>query len=171
MKFKPAILILYAILTRAVLLAGPFGAVEMTNLLESDQSDCDRIRSNDATAHVIRLDLGGTRGVVLFRHSHHEAYLNPSGDFPHQAQKGAECIGCHHKRTEFSGVPILVKCTACHGGDGDIKNPKNKDWDEDRSERAFHDLCVGCHRAINEKGQVKCDNAPVACSECHGPKQ
>lgn len=134
------------------------------------QTDCERIKSDDASARVIKLDLKGTRGVVLFRHKHHEAYLNPSADFPHLAQKGAECIGCHHKRTEFSGVPILVKCAACHGGLGNPKNPKNRDSDEEWSERAFHDLCIGCHRASNEKAIVKCDKAPVACSECHAPK-
>jgi hypothetical protein len=136
----------------------------------ADQSDCDRIKSDDATARVIKLDLKGTRGIVSFRHRHHEAYLHPDNQFAHQAQKGAECIGCHHKRTELSGVPILVKCTACHGGLGDSKNPKNRDSDEEWSERAFHDLCIGCHRASNEKGTVKCDKAPVACSECHAPK-
>ena len=172
MRFKLAILILYASAMPAALSAGPFTSVGPVNppAMESDQSDCDRIKSDDATARVIKLDLRGTRGVVLFRHRHHEAYLNLSSGFAHQGQKGAECIGCHHKRTESSGVPILVKCIACHGGDGDPKNPRNKDGDEERSERAFHDLCIGCHRATNDKGTVRCDKAPVACSECHGPK-
>jgi hypothetical protein len=31
-------------------------------------------------------------------------------------------------------------------------------------------LCIGCHRASNEKKLVKCNKAPVACSECHGAK-
>lgn len=171
MRFRLVTLILYAIAMSVALLPGQFAIGKTASLPECDQGDCDRIKSNDPTARVIRLDLRGTRGGVVFRHRHHEAYLNPSGDLPHQAQKGAACIGCHHKRTEFSGVPILVKCITCHGGDGDPKNPRNKDGDEARSERAFHDLCIGCHRAINEKGQAKCEKAPVACSECHGPKQ
>jgi len=162
MRLKLVILILYviAIVTPSALLARTF----------EQQSDCDRITADDATARIVKLDLDGTRGVVLFRHRHHEAYLNPSSNFPHQAQKGSECIGCHHKRTEFGGVPILVKCIACHGGEGDPNNPKNRDLDEQWSERAYHDLCIGCHRASNEKGIVKCDKAPVACNECHGPK-
>ena len=158
MRLKLSILVLFII------------AGSMLALASTDQSDCQRIKSDDASARVIKLDMKGTRGVVLFRHKHHEAYINPSAEFPHQAEKGAECIGCHHKRTEFSGVPVLVKCTSCHGRLGDARNPKNRDSDEEWSERAFHDLCIGCHRASNDKGIVKCDKAPVACSECHAPK-
>ena len=165
MRFKLVILIMFVIGMLA-LLPAPSRA---TSSVES-QADCDRIKSNDATARVIKLDLKGTRGVVLFRHRHHETYLNPDSQFAHQGQQGAECIGCHHKRTEFSGVPVLVKCIACHGVDGDPKNPRNKDGDEERSQRAFHDLCIGCHRASNAKGLVKCDKAPVACGECHAAK-
>lgn len=170
MKLRLATLISCAIVMPTALLAGHFGAGKMASLPEFDQGDCARIKSDDPAARLIRLDLRGTRGEVLFRHKHHEAYLNPAGHFSHNAEKGAECIGCHHKRTESSGVPILVKCTACHGADGDPRNPRNKDGDEARSERAFHDLCIECHRATNEKGQAKCEKAPVACSECHAAK-
>lgn len=167
MRFKLAALTLYAIAMPAALPARPF----LTPALEVDQqSDCDRIRSDDATARIIKLDLKGTRGIVLFRHRHHEAYLNPDSQFAHQAQRGAECVGCHHKRTGSSGVPILVKCAACHGGEGDPRNARNREGDEAWSKRAFHELCIGCHRASNEKGLVKCDKAPVACSECHGQR-
>ncbi|HXU40082.1 MAG TPA: cytochrome c3 family protein [Blastocatellia bacterium] len=171
MKVKLAVLILFVVAMPAALPARPF-AIAPASLLEEtfSQADCDRIKSNDDTARVIKLDLKGTRGVVLFRHRHHETYLNPDSHFAHQGQQGAECIGCHHKRTEFSGVPVLVKCIACHGVDGDPKNPRNKDGDEERSQRAFHDLCIGCHRASNAKGLVKCDKAPVACGECHAAK-
>lgn len=160
MRFKVIALIAFLIAASAALLARA----------STDQNDCERIRSNDASQRVIKLDLKGRRGVVLFRHKHHETYLNPDSQFAHQGQQGAECIGCHHKRTESSGVPVLVKCSACHGVDGDPKNPRNRDGDEERSQRAFHDLCIGCHRASNAKGAVKCDKAPVACSECHGAK-
>ncbi|PYT08231.1 MAG: hypothetical protein DMF60_05225 [Acidobacteria bacterium] len=168
MRVKLAVLILYAIALPAALLARPFHATASPEEAATQQGDCDRIRSNDASARVVRLDLKGTRGVVLYRHAHHEAYLNPGADFPHQGQKGAECIGCHHKRGESTGVPILVKCIACHGGESDPGNPRNSEGDEEWSKRAFHDLCIGCHRASNEKGLAKCDKAPVACNECHG---
>ena len=165
MRFKLTVLILFAIAMPVALLGRASEGVAAV-----DQSECDRIRSDDATARVIKLDLKGTRGVVLFRHRHHEAYLNPDSEFAHQAQKGAECIGCHHKRTESTGVPILLKCTACHGGEGDPRNVRNHEGDEEWSKRAFHDLCIGCHKASNERGLAKCDKPPVACNECHGSK-
>jgi len=169
MKAKLAILALFVVTMPLALLAWPIAPPRLL-AAAFEQSDCDRIKSDDATARVIKLDLRGTRGVVLFRHRHHETYLNPDSQFAHQGQQGAECIGCHHTRTEGSGVPVLVKCIACHGVDGDPRNPRNKDGDEERSQRAFHDLCIGCHRASNAKALVRCDKAPVACSECHSAK-
>ena len=163
MRHKLAVLILYVVAMLAALPARPLAAFDA-------QADCDRVRSNDPAARVIRLDLNGTQGVVLFRHRHHEAYLNPDSGFAHQSQKGAECIGCHHSRTESRGVPVLAKCSSCHGGEGDPKNPRNKESDEEWSQRTFHDLCIGCHRASNEKRLVMCEKAPVACSDCHAAK-
>ena len=160
MRFKLLVITLFAIAMPAAMLART----------PADQADCDRMKADDAGARVFKLDLNGTRGVVSFRHRHHEQYLHPDTKFAHQAQKGAECFGCHHRRTESGGVPILVKCTACHGGEGDPRNVRNNEGDEEWSKRAFHDLCIGCHRATNEKGLTKCDKAPVACNECHGPK-
>ena len=160
MRIKLLITTLFAIALPAAMLART----------TSEQGDCDRIRSDDATGPVIKLDLKGSRGVVFFRHRHHEAYLNPDNEFAHQARPGAECIGCHHKRSESTGVPVLAKCGACHGGEGDPRNPRNSEGDEVWSKRAFHDLCIGCHRASNEKKLAKCEKAPVACNECHGAK-
>lgn len=165
MRFKRAVLILLVLVMPAALRARPSSPPAF-----EPQDDCEAIRSNDAAARPIKLDLNGTRGVVVFRHRHHERYLNSDGQFAHQPLKGAECAGCHHKRSESSGAPMLAKCGACHGGEGDPGNPRNRDLDEEWSGRAFHDLCIGCHRASNEKGLVKCDKAPVACSECHGSK-
>ena len=135
------------------------------------QRDCDRQldKCDGAAGQVIKLDLKGSRGVVCFIHKTHETYLNQDTGFPHRAEKGAECIGCHHKRSEATGVPILWKCTSCHGSAGNSGNPKNTDSDEVWRERAFHELCIGCHRASNNKGVAKC-KAPVACSECHQSK-
>lgn len=165
MRLKLAILV---VLTIAMALLVRTSAYERPVAIV--QSDCERIKAGDAGSHVIKLDLKGTRGSVSFRHRHHESYVNPDNQFAHPAQKGAECIGCHHKRTESSGVPILVKCTACHGGEGDPRNARSKEGDEEWSKRAFHDLCIGCHKASNARGLTKCDKAPVACNECHGAK-
>jgi hypothetical protein len=156
---------LFGVAMSVAMLAGTTPAERAAS---TDQGDCERIKSD--AGPPIRLDLNGTRGVVLFRHRHHETYVHPDSQFAHQGQKGAECIGCHHKRTESTGVPILVKCAACHGGEGDPRNARNNEGDEEWSKRAFHDLCIGCHKASNENGLTKCDKAPVACNECHGPK-
>lgn len=168
MRFKLAVLTLYAIAMTPILLAGSVAAESPTSppRIASDQNDCDRVKSDDATARFTRLDLNGTRGVVSFRHKTHEGFVNPDTAFVHQAEKGAECVSCHHARSEASGTPLLWKCTACHRGEGDPQNPKNREMDEVSSERAFHDLCIGCHRASNDKGLSKC-KAPIACSECH----
>lgn len=73
------------------------------------QRDCDRQfdKCDGAAGQVIKLDLKGSRGVVCFIHKTHETYLNQDTGFPHRAEKGAECIGCHHKRSEATGVPIF----------------------------------------------------------------
>ena len=163
MRHKLPVVVLFVISGSLVLYARPFANYD-------PQSDCDRIKSDDPSAHVIKLDPKGTRGVVSFRHRHHEAYVNLDNQAVHPAQKGAECIGCHHKRTESGGVPILVKCTACHRGEGDPRNVKNREGDEEWSKRAFHDLCIGCHKASNSRGLTKCDKAPVACNECHAAR-
>lgn len=168
MRYKLVVLNLYVIAMTPLLLAGSYSSENPTNppRIASDQSDCDRDKADDATARFIKLDLNGTRGVVSFRHKTHEAYANPDTAFAHQAEKGAECVSCHHARSEARGTPLLWKCAGCHLGAGDPKNPRNRDSDEVSSERAFHELCIGCHRASNDKGVSKC-KAPVACSECH----
>lgn len=163
MRLKLALVILFAVavVTPGALLAGQGGLLRDC---ESQPGKC-----NDVASQVKQLDLNGTRGVVCFRHKPHESYENPDAGFAHQTEKGAECASCHHARSEARGTPLLWKCTACHRGAGDPQNPRNRDLDEVSSERAFHDLCIGCHRASNDKGLSKC-KAPVACSECHASR-
>lgn len=111
-----------------------------------------------AAAKVFKLDAKGKRGVVYFDHRAHEARINPDSQAAHQAKAGAACAGCHHTRDSF-GIPQLLKCGACHRGEGDKINPQNRDFDEVFAERAFHDSCVGCHRASTR--------GPVTCNGCH----
>jgi hypothetical protein len=131
--------------------------------------DIQTDRCNDTAAQVRKLDLNGTRGMVCFRHKTHQAYLNPDPENPHKAVAGAACVGCHHKATDVTGVPILTKCSACHGRQGNPRNPKNHENDEMWSERAFHDLCIGCHRESNKKKLAQ-NPAPIACADCHSLK-
>jgi hypothetical protein len=115
-------------------------------------------RINQEQSKVIVLDRSGTRGVVPFDHKKHEARITPDANAAHKAAPGAACIGCHHTSNQ-RGIPQLWKCAACHRGEGDPANPKNRDFDEVWSERAFHDSCIGCHRA-STKG-------PTTCGGCH----
>jgi Class III cytochrome C family len=108
---------------------------------------------------VIRLDEKGRRGVVFFDHKGHESLISPADEWPHKAQKGAACSGCHHT-VSARGIPELYKCNVCHHRkEGDPRNPKNRDFDEVMAERAFHDSCIECHRVSNK--------GPVTCSGCH----
>ena len=108
---------------------------------------------------VIRLDEKGRRGVVFFDHRGHESLISPADEWPHKAQKGAACVGCHHT-VSARGIPELYKCNVCHHRkEGDPRNPKNRDFDEVMAERAFHDSCIECHRVSNK--------GPVTCSGCH----
>ena len=145
MRLKVAVLIGYGfgILIPAALGAGPSPV--------PDQSE-------EAAAKFIRLDVSGSRGVVLFNHKTHEARISPDPGAVYKAKAGAACAGCHHTMNS-RGIPQLWKCSACHRGEGDPANPRNRDFDEVWSERAFHDSCIVCHRA-STKG-------PTTCGECH----
>jgi Class III cytochrome C family len=109
-------------------------------------------------AVTIELDKMGRRGSVLFDHKAHETRVNPDPNYPYKAKAAATCAGCHHT-TNRLGVLQLWKCSSCHLDDGDPRNPKNREFDEVRAERAFHDQCIGCHRASNK--------GPITCAECH----
>ena len=147
MRVKLAVLVAYGI---GMLMPVALGA-GTSRLPEQNQP---------AQSKIIRLDLRGERGVVPFDHKTHEARISPDASAAHKAKAGAACIGCHHTMNS-RGVPQLWKCSACHRGEGDPKNPKNRDFDEVWSERAFHDSCIACHRA-STKG-------PTTCGGCHKP--
>ena len=143
-NFKLAVLIAYGFgVLMPALAARPFFA--------PDQSE-------QTQSKVIRLDARGNTGVVLFDHKAHEARINSDPNAPYKARTGAACVGCHHT-VNTRGIPQLWTCSACHRGEGDPRNPRNRDFDEVWSERAFHDSCIVCHRT-SMKG-------PTTCGECH----
>lgn len=119
---------------------------------------CFLLVGEPVKAEVIRLNLRGTRGVVPFDHKTHETRINQDPDARYKARPGAACAGCHHTANP-NGTPQLWKCTACHRGEGHSGNPKNGDFDEAWSKRAFHDACIACHRA-SARG-------PTTCGGCH----
>jgi len=107
---------------------------------------------------IIRLDVMGKRGAVSFDHKAHETRMNLEPDYRYKAKPGAACSGCHHTTNQV-GVLQLWRCSSCHREDGNSLNPRNAEFDELRSERAFHNQCIGCHRA-SAKG-------PLTCGGCH----
>ena len=150
MKLKLAVLITYAL---GLAIPVALGAGLFAHSTGPQQTD------SGFAPKIIRLDEKGRRGVVFFDHKGHESFISPDPNAPHQAKKGAACVGCHHT-VSARGIPELYKCNVCHHRkDGDPRNPKNRDFDEVMAERAFHDSCIGCHRAA-EKG-------PTTCSGCH----
>jgi hypothetical protein len=112
---------------------------------------------------VIRLDPDGTRGPVTFSHKNHESRVNPDPRAVFKTKQGASCSGCHHTTDKGTGVVQLWRCSACHRGGGDARNPKSAGFDELWSKTAFHMLCIECHRASAKHGPLKCD-------ECHAAR-
>jgi hypothetical protein len=150
MRLKLAVLITYGL---GLAIPGALGAGLFARSSEPQQTD------SGFAPKIIRLDEKGRRGVVFYDHKGHESFISPDPDWPHQAKKGAACVGCHHT-VSARGIPELYKCNVCHHRkEGDPRTPKNRDFDEVMAERAFHDSCIGCHRAA-EKG-------PTTCSGCH----
>jgi hypothetical protein len=166
MKLKLAILIAYLLVTLASV-----AFVARTTEAQDDRvtAACDKPgKCGDAANHVITLDLKGVEGKVCFPHKTHETLITPDPEFAHTTQIGAECIGCHHRRNEVSDAPTLWKCDSCHRSESTVSNPRNREGDEMYNKRVFHELCIGCHQAVNAKADNKC-KTPVACSDCHEP--
>jgi hypothetical protein len=145
-----------------------------------------RLASSQSDSSIITLNVRGVRerGPVRFDHQAHLGRLNPDPQAPFKASAAASCSGCHHTTNE-QGFPQLWKCTVCHQTEGKgtgqytnqrcgqqcepTGNPKNCACDELYYERAFHDSCIGCHRATNLATKV--NRAPATCSGCHAARQ
>lgn len=167
-------LLIIALYTLAVLIPAGRAALPSASLAQSQTE-----------GSIITLNVRGVRerGAVRFDHQMHQGRRNPDPNWPFKAGTAATCSGCHHTTNE-QGVPQLWKCTVCHQteGKGDGKypntrcgqqcdntgNPKNCQCDDLYFERAFHDSCIGCHRATNQ--QERNSRAPITCSGCHASK-
>jgi hypothetical protein len=141
--------------------AGAIYAVVLATLAAPSAISTASARKGQVTASatIITLDKFGARGWVSFNHDNHTTRQNPDPNAPFKTKQGASCSGCHHTLDSVSGAPQLWKCSACHRGSGDPKNPKGRDGDEQWSETAYHNLCIGCHVA-SIKG-------PTKCGDCH----
>lgn len=82
-------------------------------------------------------------GEVVFNHKLHVTLTD-------------KCEHCHHHHTDLEITP---PCRECH----------TKTAEENGSKRlslrdAYHEQCLGCHRATSSKGKGK---SPLKCTECH----
>lgn len=74
----------------------------------------------------------------------------------HLDKKVARCGNCHHVN------PNDIKpCATCHtAAPPDPKIPKY--------DKAYHDLCVGCHKTRQTtNGQGQTSGPPIKCNDCH----
>lgn len=105
--------------------------------------------------------------------------------FPHAVHFNYACQECHHK---WNGEDAVTGCatSGCHDltaapktEDGKpVKDPVLKSR---YYKKAYHDMCIGCHKAIkieNKKmeaaktalGEKLEPTGPTACNQCH-PKE
>ena len=87
----------------------------------------------------------------------------PAVTFPHEEHMDQlDCLECHHQYKD--GVNVLDEddleegnadqlCSACHTDESRIN-----------LRRAFHRLCIGCHRKLRLEGKP---TGPGLCGECH----
>jgi len=107
-----------------------------------------------------------------------------SVQFPHATHFNYVCQRCHH---EWKGKTEVQTCTTsgCHD---QVKTPKIEGTQEPSDaiaikyyKKAYHELCIGCHRDIKQKNKelefsnktLKVELAktgPTGCVKCH-PKQ
>jgi len=105
----------------------------------------------------------------------------PPVDFPHAKHFGYSCDKCHHG---WSGPEAIGSCSAsgCHDLAQAPEKPASGKVDKAQSIRhfkeAFHQNCIGCHKANKIKNrklelsqQVLKENlqptGPTGCIECH----
>jgi hypothetical protein len=104
-----------------------------------------------------------------------------SVEFPHAIHFGYACQDCHHT---WTGEAEVKSCstTECHDQLGTPKNPETGEKDPEMAiryyKKAYHQLCIGCHKEIKKKneelelsGEVLEAALPAAgptgCVNCH----
>lgn len=107
-----------------------------------------------------------------------------SVDFPHSIHFGYACRECHHT---WSGEAEVMGCATskCHDQLGTPEDPETGEPDPALAiryyKKAYHQLCIGCHKEINEQNEelelskkvLEEDLArtgPTGCVKCH-PKE
>ncbi len=105
--------------------------------------------------------------------------------FPHGVHFSYSCEECHH---QWDYTSAIQSCTTsgCHDlteapRDDDGKLVKDKDEQILYYKKAYHDMCIGCHKEIKKKnkameakkaslGEKLLPTGPTGCNQCH-PKE
>lgn len=105
--------------------------------------------------------------------------------FPHPVHFSYSCQDCHHKWDTKSPI---AGCTAsgCHDLEQAPKTDDGKPVKDDvlnirYYKKAYHDMCIGCHKEIKRKNKVMeaskaslgeklPPTGPTSCKQCH-PKE
>ena len=106
-------------------------------------------------------------------------------EFPHAVHFGYSCKECHHT---WNGKEAVANCTTsgCHDFE---KAPKTEDGKPVKDpalkiryyKKAYHDMCIGCHKEIKNEnkaveasktalGEKLAATGPTGCNQCH-PKE
>jgi len=124
----------------------------------------------DDPGDSIALDREGSQGAVAFDHAAHvKVPHDPLSPYP--APETAGCAGCHHTRNSRDVIQ-LAKCEGCHGPEGDRRNPKGLNFDEENRKTAYHQMCIGCHANLARaaaSAKTGVYTGPVDCVDCHKP--
>jgi Class III cytochrome C family len=134
---------------------------EASNQIEPLKSTDERI--------AVRMDIQGERGLVVFDHKRHEAFINPDPSNPHKTASGIACVGCHHTVKNVTDRSQFQTCNACHKLEGDPSNPDDAEGFDLNYREIFHRSCIGCHRALSVKASnERFKNVTFTrCAECH----
>ncbi|SMP66886.1 Class III cytochrome C family protein [Desulfonatronum zhilinae] len=81
--------------------------------------------------------------------------------FSHGKHETMECIACHHTS---GGTEVDQGCkdTGCH--DMFVVETPEQRRDVRYFQKAYHDLCIGCHADFKKREQP---GGPVDCKGCH----
>lgn len=102
--------------------------------------------------------------------------------FPHAVHFGYSCQECHHTWDKVSPI-VGCSTSGCHDLD---KAPKTEDGKPVKDpvmrvryfKKAYHDMCIGCHKEIKMKnkeieatkaslGEKLAPTGPTGCNQCH----
>ena len=104
-----------------------------------------------------------TKAAVEFSHKKHAEVYN------------IKCTDCHHVYKDGKNVwkqgDEVRTCMACHTEptiQGEKKLPEAQQ--KLNLKLAYHENCVGCHKALKLKDREKYANIPTTCMNCH-PKE